>query len=163
MICFMARRSDRGGTGMWILILLLAYGGWVGYGIGRLYFDQSTIENEVAAIGDDALLSKRGGVREKVATLLDEYGAQYSHDKIVVDMNGAGDRMSISADYERSANLLFMSYPMAFRVYVQRQQSRGVGVINQIQESVEDSYNNSAQKYQKSLQGAAPGAAPSGE
>src|SRR5262249_28532255 len=123
-----------------------------------------TIENEVNVIGDDALVSKGNGAKQKVARLFDEYEAKYDAEKIVVETNPAGDRITISADYQRSASLMFTDIPMNFHLYVQRQQTRAVGVINAIQDQVESSYNNSAQRYQKAIQQAAPAEpAPSGE
>jgi hypothetical protein len=161
MILIMKRRCDRGGVGGFLLLILAGYVLWIAYGVGRFYFDKTSIENQVAEVADDALLTKRGGVRERVGGILDGYNAHYQHDKIIVDINSAGDRMAVTADYNRMLSLIITDVPMNFHLYVQREQGRGVGIVNQVQESVEGSYNNSAQRYQKSLQGA--GAAPSGE
>ena len=48
------KRRDRGGAGIWIFALVVIVLLWAGYRVGRLYFDHSTLENEIRAVADEA-------------------------------------------------------------------------------------------------------------
>jgi hypothetical protein len=153
----MAKRADRGGAvGVVLLLAFLAAAVWVGFTVGRFYFDRSTIENEVAAIGDDALISRKLEVKERVVSLLSRYGATVDPATVVADVNPKGDRITIRFSYDRVADFYVTRVPLRFTVDVQREQAKAAGVVQSVQDAVEGSYNQSAQKYQDAIQKAEP-------
>ena len=145
--------------GIIIVILIL----WVGYAIGRLYFDNETIKNEVGVIAEDALTSRSPDVKEKVGKLLDYYAAKYDSEKINSEVSGDGKRMTIRFPYDRFADLGVTRLPWHFDLYVQKEAARAVGTVQQVQDALESSSNTSAQKYQRAIEKATKKPEPAGE
>ena len=146
------RRQDRGGAGIWLLILILVVGIFAGYRIGRLYFDKATIENEVGEIGDRALTSPGVDVGREVSRLMASYDVELDPEKVQVKRSDKNDRIRVDFDYQQKADLLVMQPVLAFSVSVEREGGKAAGLIQHVQESVEDSYNDSARKYQKAVE-----------
>jgi hypothetical protein len=152
----MERRNDRGGVALVCLLIFLGILIWAGFRVGQLYFDRSTIENEIAMIGDDALTSRDANIGDKVERILRRYDARFDKERVAVEVNPKGDRIRIRFPYERSADLIVTQVPFQFSVDVEREGGRAVGVIQSVQDSLDDSAGASARKYQKAVQEAQP-------
>lgn len=148
------RKNERGGAGLWVFIGLVIVGGWVAYQVGSLYFDHSTIENEVAAVGDQSLTSARMNVKEEIKRVVGRYDIELPDDGIRVEYNDQRTRVQIGFAYHRKANFLVLRRTFPFRIEVERENKKAVGVIQNIQENIEGANNSSAQKYRNAIKDA---------
>ena len=150
-------KNDRGGAAIWVILVVLLVGGFVGFRIGQLYFDNSTLENEVAVLGDNTLLSRDANsekVKAEINKLLARYDVQVDPQDITIEFNGAGDRLNIKFYYRRPADLVVLHPGIGFEVAVQREARRAVGIIQNVQESIEDSNAAAARKYKDAVKNA---------
>ncbi|MFH1016656.1 MAG: hypothetical protein V1798_00565 [Pseudomonadota bacterium] len=159
----MKRATDRGGSALWILILFLGLFIWAGYRVGRLYFDRSAIESEIASLGDEALTMHDAQIQDKIASVLTSYNASFDKEKINVQVNPKGDRITIHAGYYRMADLGFFQIPLHFEVNVERVETKAGSVIQSVRQSLEDSENASIQRYEKAVKAAQAPTPPVGE
>ncbi len=135
-------------------MILVVVGGFVGYRLGRLHFDHSTIENEIKAVGDMALTARKMDVRQEVVDRLRFYDIEIDPEDISVKMSRASRRITIAFSYSRPANFLVLERWFPFDIDVQRQGGKAVGLLDAVTGQVEESYNSSARKYQKSVKDA---------
>jgi hypothetical protein len=148
------RQNDRGGVGLWIFIIVLLVGGWAGFRIGKLYFDHSTIENEVVFIGEHSLTSERVDPKARVIQLMQAYDVTLKPDDITVELSESADRMTISFPYLRRADLVAIKPLFGFEIEVESQAKESMGIVQQVQDNIQDSHNNSAQKYKRAIENA---------
>jgi hypothetical protein len=144
----------KGGAGLWILVVILIIGAWVGFKLGRFYFDHKTIENEIAVIGDDAITTHTNDPKQKILDLMTAYSAHVDPDKISVEPSSDGRRVSIRFSYTRDADFLIFQSPVSYDVYVQRDAGKAAGVVQSVQDSITDSNATADQKYKTAIQNA---------
>jgi len=70
----MTIRSDRGGAGVWVVLIIFVVGAWAGYQIGKLYFEHSQLETEIKAVADGALTARNRGLKKEIIGLFSFYG-----------------------------------------------------------------------------------------
>ena len=148
----MRERDDRGGAGLWILIIFIIVGIFSGFRIGRLYFDHDTLRNNVKAVGDDAITTSRGqDVRPELLRLLGLLDVEMEVEDFEVEYSPMKDKVRIAFAYDRSADLILLHPWFSFEVDVQRESPKTAGILRGIQESVGGAGATSARKYQKAI------------
>ena len=145
-------KTNRGGVGLWILILVIFGGLIVGVQVGQLYFDHASLEEEAKAVVKNALISQRfGGTKEGVEKVLDWYEATYDPNNVLVHIADDGQSMDIFAPYARKANLFVFEPEITFELKFHQEAPKTGGIMKQMQDSVEDSYSGSEKRYQDSV------------
>ncbi len=149
----MKRAADRGGVEIWIALAVLGVLLWGGYRVGLLYFDRSSIEAELAPLADGALIAHDADIQDKIAQVLQNHGADFDRNKIGINVNPRGDRITVRAEYSRVVDWILLKVPLHFDVQVERRSQPG-GIIGEMRDSVEDSYNAGARKYERAIKSA---------
>jgi hypothetical protein len=150
----MTNRPDRGGVGLWLFLFLLIAGAMAGFRIGQLYFDHETLKNEVAAFGDRGILDRSFDTKGQILKLFESYDVSLLPDLVSVEFNERHDRVTISFDYRRSANLLLFRPVLSFRIDEQRESAKASAVVQGFQGAVEDSNAAPARRYQQEVKNA---------
>lgn len=142
---------NKGGIGLWFVLILAIFLGWVGFRIGRLYLDHRTLKNEVSAIAERALVDRSYDVRTQILKLFEMYGVRLDPETIQLEFNPVRDRVTVSFGYSRSADLMvaFPSFP--FQIDVQREALKAVGIVQGFRQGVEAANDASARKYQQEV------------
>ncbi|MFH1263246.1 MAG: hypothetical protein V1495_07380 [Pseudomonadota bacterium] len=148
----MRGKPDKGGIGLWLVLIILVAGGWAGFRFGTLYFDNSTIANQVATLADQSLIDRSVDAKKEIARILDAYEVKIDPEKVRVDFNEKHDRITIAFEYSRSVDLGLAAPQVPFHVFEQRESARAVGVVQGIGRTIDNSMNNvPAQKYQQAV------------
>jgi hypothetical protein len=148
----MRGKPDKGGIGLWFVLLILAAGGWAGFRVGTLYFDNSTIANQIATLADQSLIDRSVDAKKEIGKILDAYEVKIDPEKVRVDFNEKHDRVTIAFDYARGVDLGLATPQIPFHVFEQREAARAAAVVQGIGQTIDDSMNNvPAQKYQQAV------------
>lgn len=134
-----------------VLVILVIISLFAGFRIGKLYFDNESIKNELDPIGDSALTQRDYDTKKNILSLLASYEVSVKPDDISVDFNERRDHVTISFRYERSADLIVMKQPLHFHLSVQREAQKGVGMLQGVQESLDGAAQNTGQRYENAV------------
>lgn len=129
-------------------------GGWVGYSIGRLYFDHDSLKNQITDLADQALLAPRMDVKKKLLDMLTSYRVDVDPEKVTVDMPPTREYITIAFSYEKTLNFIVTQHTFPFEMDIQRRGGKAGGIVQSVQDSIEDSNAASARKYQDAVKSA---------
>ncbi len=79
------------------------------------------------------------------------YGVLLDPEKVQLVFNPANDRVAISFDYSRNADLVVAQPSFSFRIDVQREAIKAVGIVQGFKQGVEAASDASARQYQQEV------------
>ncbi len=153
----MKKKLDQGGAALWIFVILVIVGGWTAFKVGRLYFDNGSIKSEIEAIAANSLVQRNVDVKAESSKILAVYGVDIVPDDVKVDFSDQRDQVTIAFSYSRPANFLIFNPKVPFEISVQKKTVKAVGVIQDVQDSIESSNAASANRYQQAVKNATQG------
>lgn len=146
------KNLSRGGAGLWFLVVIAILGIWIGVRVGQLYFDHASLEKEVKALAMNELTAPRPAAFEaNLQRALESYGADFDPENISIRLGNEGTRMFVRIPYRRKLNLGVGQKWVYLDVDVEQDAPRQGGIIHDMQEQVEQSYEGSAQRYEDSV------------
>lgn len=153
----MRKKCDQGGVKLWVILILFIALVWAGFRVGRTYFDQETIKNEVIALADQSLLRREPYLQGKIVRLLTQFDVFVKEENIYIGYGPRNNWITVSFAYRKPVDLIVVKPSIPFELDVRRESKKASSIVQGFQDRVESANRAAAQKYQRAIKNATGG------